>query len=58
MELGLGSVKGIDDMKVLLSPVAQLDPIEQDPESYKDYGSDIRFSAKTARGECVRHKIF
>ena len=50
---GIGSVKGIDDMKVLLSPVAQLDPIEQDPESYKDYGSDIRFSAKTARGECA-----
>jgi len=51
--IGTGSVKGVDDIKVLLSPVAQLDPVEQDPESYKDYGSDIRFSAKTARGECA-----
>jgi sulfite reductase (ferredoxin) len=51
--LGTGSVKDIDDMKILLSPITQLTPIEQDPESYKDYGSDIRFSAKTARGECA-----
>lgn len=51
--IGTGSVKGVDDIKILLSPVAQLDPVEQDPESYKDYGSDIRFSAKTARGECA-----
>ena len=50
---GPGNVRGVEDIKVLLSPVAQLDPIDLDPESYMDYGSDIRFSAKTARGECA-----
>jgi sulfite reductase (ferredoxin) len=24
-----------------------------DPESYMDYGNDIKFSAKTAKGECA-----
>src|SRR5215467_1687701 len=50
---GTGNVKSVENIKVLLSPIAQLDPIDIDPESYKDYGSDIRFSAKTARGECA-----
>lgn len=50
---GLGSVKNIDHIKALLLPVTQLQPLEQEPESYSDYGNDVRFSAKTARGECA-----
>jgi hypothetical protein len=26
---------------------------EDDPDSYMDYGNDVKFSAKTARGECA-----
>jgi sulfite reductase (ferredoxin) len=50
---GTGNIRGVEDIKRLLSPIAQLDPIDLDPESYRDYGTDIRFSAKTARGECA-----
>ena len=50
---GKGSIKNIENIKAILLPVTQLAPIEQDPESYRDYGNDIKFSAKTARGECA-----
>jgi sulfite reductase (ferredoxin) len=40
-------------MKASLTPVMQLLPVDQDPEVYSDYGSDARFSAKTAKGECA-----
>jgi len=50
---GKGSIKNIEDIKAILLPVTQLAPIEQDPELYRDYGNDVKFSAKTARGECA-----
>ena len=50
---GKGSIKNIENMKAILLPITQLASIEQDPESYRDYGNDIKFSAKTARGECA-----
>ena len=39
-------------MKAKLFPVTQLPSMEEDPELYRDYGNDMKFSAKTARGEC------
>jgi sulfite reductase (ferredoxin) len=50
---GTGKVKNIENMKLLLSPVVQLLPVDKEPEMYRDYGNDIKFSAKTARGECA-----
>jgi sulfite reductase (ferredoxin) len=50
---GAGSVKGLEDIKNILAPVVQLPPAEQDPDAYRDYGSDSKFVAKTARGECA-----
>jgi sulfite reductase (ferredoxin) len=50
---GAARIKNIENMKAVLTPVAQLRPIEQDPGSYLDYGTDTKFSAKTARGECA-----
>jgi sulfite reductase (ferredoxin) len=50
---GTGSAKNIDYMKTMLNPVTQLASVEQDPDSYRDYGADAKFSAKTARGECA-----
>ncbi len=48
-----GAVKNLDDMKLALAQVVQLPSPEQDPDAYMDYGSDSRFIAKTARGECA-----
>jgi sulfite reductase (ferredoxin) len=50
---GNGNIKNIEDIKILLTPVVQLPPFEQGQEFYQDYGNDIKFSAKTARGECA-----
>ena len=50
---GSGNVKNIDDIKTLLTPVTQLPPFEEGQEFYQDYGNDIKFVAKTARGECA-----
>src|ERR671914_560518 len=50
---GKGRIKDIENIKAILLPVTQLAPLEQDPESYRDYGNDVKFSAKTARGECA-----
>jgi sulfite reductase beta subunit-like hemoprotein len=50
---GTGRIKNIENMKATLTPVIQLLPEEEDPESYRDYGNGARFSAKTAKGECA-----
>ena len=50
---GTGSIKNVENIKAILTPVAQLPSIDQDPELYTDYGTDMKFSAKTARGECA-----
>ena len=50
---GTSRVRNIEDMKRLLVQVTKLAPIEKEPESYKDYGNDVKFTAKTARGECA-----
>lgn len=50
---GSGSIKGLEEVKALLAPVIQLPPAEQDPDAYRDFGSDAKFTAKTARGECA-----
>ena len=50
---GTNRVINVEDMKRLLVQVTQLAPVEKEPESYKDYGNDVKFTAKTARGECA-----
>jgi sulfite reductase (ferredoxin) len=50
---GSGSIKNIEDMKAALGQVVQLTSPQQDPDDYRDYGSDSSFTAKTARGECA-----
>jgi sulfite reductase (ferredoxin) len=50
---GSGNIKNIDDIKTVLTPVTQLPPFEEGQEFYQDYGNDIKFVAKTARGECA-----
>ena len=50
---GVGDVKNLENMKAILAQVIQLPTPEQDPDAYRDYGSDYSFSAKTARGECA-----
>jgi sulfite reductase (ferredoxin) len=50
---GTGDIRNIEDMKRLLLGVTQLPSIEIEPELYKDYGNDVKFTAKTARGECA-----
>jgi sulfite reductase (ferredoxin) len=50
---GSGSIKNVEDMKAALAGVTQLPSPEQNSDAYQDYGSDSRFTAKTARGECA-----
>jgi sulfite reductase (ferredoxin) len=50
---GSGSIKNIEDMKAALAQVVQLSSPQQEPDAYRDYGSDSHFTAKTARGECA-----
>jgi sulfite reductase (ferredoxin) len=50
---GNGKVKTIDDLKKTLVPVTELPSFAESPDSYKDYGADSNFVAKTARGECA-----
>jgi len=50
---GGGTMKDLDDIKEALAQVVQLPAPDKDPDAYMDYGSDSRFSAKTARGECA-----
>lgn len=50
---GITGIKNLEDMKAALAQVIQLPTPEQDPDAYRDFGSDSQFSAKTARGECA-----
>jgi sulfite reductase (ferredoxin) len=49
----IGSLHGVEDIKGALADVVQLPPVDQHPEAYQDYGSDARFTARTAKGECA-----
>jgi sulfite reductase (ferredoxin) len=48
-----GEIKNLDDIKKALMLTISLPNPNNDPESYMDYGNDIKFSAKTAKGECA-----
>jgi sulfite reductase (ferredoxin) len=48
-----GSIKNVEDVKNAISSTIQLPSQEEDPDAYQDYGSDVKFTAKTARGECA-----
>jgi sulfite reductase (ferredoxin) len=48
-----GEIKNLDDIKKALMQTISLPSPDDDPESYMDYGNDIKFSAKTAKGECA-----
>lgn len=48
-----GEIKNVDDIKKALMQTISLPNPNDDPESYMDYGNDIKFSAKTAKGECA-----
>jgi sulfite reductase (ferredoxin) len=50
---GKGQIKNLDDIKTALAQTISLPTPNEDPEAYMDYGNDIKFSAKTARGECA-----
>jgi len=50
---GTADIKNLEGLKAALAQVVQLPTPDQDPDSYRDYGSDSSFSAKTARGECA-----
>jgi sulfite reductase (ferredoxin) len=50
---GSGSIKNLEDMKAALAEVIQVPSPQENPDAYRDYGSDLQFSAKTARGECA-----
>ena len=46
-------IKNLDDIKTVLMSTISLPSAEEEPEAYMDYGNDIKFSAKTAKGECA-----
>ena len=46
-------IKNLSDIKTVLMSSVSLPNAKDDPEAYMDYGNDIKFSAKTARGECA-----
>ena len=48
-----GQVRNLDDIKTVLMSTISLPSAEEDPEAYMDYGNDLKFSAKTAKGECA-----
>jgi sulfite reductase (ferredoxin) len=50
---GNGEIKNLDDIKKALTQTISLPSPNDDPQSYMDYGNDIKFSAKTAKGECA-----
>ena len=51
---GSGSIKNLEDMKAALAQVIQLPSSpQQNPDAYRDFGSESNFIAKTARGECA-----
>ncbi|HEX9319587.1 MAG TPA: nitrite/sulfite reductase [Nitrososphaeraceae archaeon] len=50
---GNGKIRNLNDLKLALAEVTNLVSIAEDPEAYRDYGNDSKFSAKTAKGECA-----
>jgi sulfite reductase beta subunit-like hemoprotein len=48
-----GQVRNLDEIKTVLMSTISLPSAEEEPEAYMDYGNDIKFSAKTAKGECA-----
>ena len=50
---GPATIKNLEDIKTHLTPIVQLPSSEESPTSYQDYGNDVKFIAKTARGECA-----
>jgi sulfite reductase (ferredoxin) len=50
---GNDKIKTMEDLKRILVRVTELPSFAEDPDSYKDYGADSNFVAKTARGECA-----
>ena len=48
-----GNIKNIDDIKNILLPITKLPKSTEEPDLYQDYGNDVKFTAKTARGECA-----
>lgn len=50
---GTSAIKNLEDIKAALAQVTQLPAPDKDPDAYMDYGSDSRFTARTARGECA-----
>lgn len=50
---GASMIKNMNDLKKALEEVARLPPPSQEPSAYIDWGSDERYRAKTARGECA-----
>jgi sulfite reductase (ferredoxin) len=50
---GNGTTKKLDELKTALTETITLPNSQDDPDSYMDYGNDVKFSAKTARGECA-----
>jgi sulfite reductase (ferredoxin) len=50
---GNRTAKNLDDIKTALMETISLPSPQDDPDAYMDYGNDVKFSAKTARGECA-----
>ena len=50
---GNRTAKNLDDLKKALMETISLPSPQEDPDAYMDYGNDVKFSAKTARGECA-----
>ena len=50
---GDGKIRNLNDLKLALVELTNLASITEDPEAYRDYGNESKFSAKTAKGECA-----
>lgn len=48
-----GQIRNLEEIKTVLMSTISLPSAEEDPEAYMDYGNDMKFSAKTAKGECA-----
>jgi len=47
------SVKSLDDLKKILSPLTVPPTKEEDADFYSDFGSDSSYHTKTGKGECA-----
>lgn len=50
---GASTVKNAEDLRRELEKAARLPSPREDPQAYMDWGSEEKFVAKTARGECA-----